>query len=588
MAEDAPARRDILPEADLPDAAGLIADGRALATAHAGERCAFLDHYGVASEAEFKRQRAAAGEVMLHAQIGYRDREKSRRAYGEIYERLAAGGHPPVRYGICLDWSMGYPRDARRDMPRGTGLILDGPEDFRALTAAAPVAPHFGDFVLGTPAAVENTRAALAAGSTVIGNIGQYFAFRMPVGDDDVATTRETVRALALIAAHPREVLVHSNLDDGFAALFCDMACALGAVLIERHAVETLIGAPMAHCYGHTYSDPAARLAFQRALAAVCDAPGSMIYGNTTSYGTGHAANYAALGRYLLVDVIGQRTRPTGHAVNPVPVTEAERIPDVGEIVDALRFAGRVIDDTPAMSPLFAPDSVDAMADRIVAGGRAFRDRVLDGLAGIGIDTDNPMELLLAIRRLGARRLEELYGPGTPAADRPRGRRPVQAAATLLDLEAEAEGLAASLDPKAAAAIGKAGFTACVATTDVHEYGKILLEGVLRRLHVRLVDGGVSSEPGVLAKTARSAGADLIAVSSYNGVAPGFIATLNREMKTLDLAVPVFVGGRLNVIPEDSNTSLPVDAGDLLRREGAIVCRSVEEMLRHLAEMAAP
>ena len=36
-------------------------------------------------------------------------------------------------------------------------MILGGPEDFAALTGAAPVAPHFGDFVLGFPAAIENT-----------------------------------------------------------------------------------------------------------------------------------------------------------------------------------------------------------------------------------------------------------------------------------------------------------------------------------------------------------------------------------------------------------------------------------------------
>ena len=76
----------------------------------------------------------------------------------------------------------------------------------------------------GFPAAVENTQAALAAGSTAIGNLGQYFTFRIPGHDDDIEATAQTVRALGLIAAQPVPILVQSNLDDGFAAQFTDLA----------------------------------------------------------------------------------------------------------------------------------------------------------------------------------------------------------------------------------------------------------------------------------------------------------------------------------------------------------------------------
>src|SRR5688500_12416626 len=114
-------------------------------------------------------------------------------------------GYRVDRYGICLDWSMGYPRAMRKDMPCGTGLIMNETEDWIDLTSAAPVAPHFGDFVIGTPAAFENTIAALLAGSTSIGNLGQYFAFRQPHWDDDIFTTAESLKAIALISAQPVE-----------------------------------------------------------------------------------------------------------------------------------------------------------------------------------------------------------------------------------------------------------------------------------------------------------------------------------------------------------------------------------------------
>lgn len=191
-------RDQLFADVCLPPAAELIDQGRAAAADCQVGRCAFLDHYGAASEYEYKQQRMRSGRVMRHAQIGYRSLDRSCRAYREIHATLEDRDCTLDRYGICLDWSMGYFRSERSHRSRGTGLILDSAESFARLTTQAPVAPHFGDFVLGTPAAFENTSAALAAGSTSIGNLGQYFTFRLPGWDDDVTTTAETVKAIAI------------------------------------------------------------------------------------------------------------------------------------------------------------------------------------------------------------------------------------------------------------------------------------------------------------------------------------------------------------------------------------------------------
>ena len=579
-------RAQILPESALPEAEDLLAEGQRLARTVTVGPCPFLTAHDVPSESAYKRRQAAGKKIMFHAQFGYRSLAKSRRAYAEIYERVAAAGYRVDRYGICLDWSMGYPAARRADMPRGTGLILGGPEDFVALTRSAPVAPHFGDFVIGTPAAVENTAAALAAGATSIGNLGQYFTFRMPGWDDDVGTTAEAVKALALCAAQPVEIMIHSNLDDGFAALFCDLACGIGAVLIERYIVEELVGGHVSHCYGHTFSEPLTRLAFQRALARVTETPGSMVYGNTTIFGPGEVENYANLASYLLVDIVAQRDRPTGHGLNPVPVTEAMRIPEIDEIVDAHLFANRLAQRAEGFEALFDLEAAERVAGRLVEGGRRFKERVLSGLAEAGVDTTSPFELLLALRRIGARRLEELFGPGEPRQDALRKRVPVVRATTVAALEAQGEGIAAFLSQPEREAVRRAGFTACVTCTDVHEYGKILLETVLGRLGLEVVDAGVSADPDAVARRAGAAGVDLIAVSTYNGVALHYLQALRREMDRRGLDVPIFIGGKLNQIPEGSPSSLPVDVTGQLWALGAVVCHRVEDMLEELLKMA--
>jgi methylmalonyl-CoA mutase cobalamin-binding subunit len=581
-------RKQVFPESVLPDAALLIEEGRNMARHVSIGRSPFLETYGVPCEAAYKRKCTEEGRIMMHAQIGFRDAAKSQRAWAEIWEALDKAGYRVDRYGICLDWSMGYPRAKRQDMPRGTGLIMQDIEDWIALTRMAPVAPHFGDFVIGTPAAFENTMAALLSGSTSIGNLGQYFAFRQPHWDDDVFTTAESLKAIALTAAQPVEVIVHSNIDDGFASMFTDLACSLGAILLEQHIIDDLCGGHAAYSYGNTYARPFPRLAFQRAAQRIVRTPGTMVYGATTMYGPNHAANYAALATYLRVDIYGEKTRPAGHAVNPTPVTEAERIPDIDEIIDVHMFANRLVELDRPLHALYRDEEIDGIADRIVEGGRRFRDNVLAGFAEAGIDIRNPFEMLLAIRRVGSKRLEELFGPGKPALQRLRGREPVVRSHSIEQLERDGEGLAGRMNSGTRAEIARAGLRACVATTDVHEYGKILVETVLRELGVGIIDGGTSTDPNDLAELARTEQADFIALSSYNGVALQFVVDLKGEMNERDMQLPVFVGGKLNRIPDGSNTSLPVDVRNELAAAGAIVCPDVESMLERLAAMARP
>lgn len=579
-------REAILPEPGLPSGAALLAEGATAAGDWTVGPCAFLTEHAVPSEAQYKISAMAEGRIMRHAQIGFRDPEKNRRAYVEVFEQCARQDVRIDRYGLCLDWAMGYPLDLRRDGARGTGVMLDGPEAFAHLTQAAPVAPHFGDFMLGFPGAFDNTKWALAAGATAIGNLGQWFTFRLPGWDDDIASAISTVKALGLMAAQPVEILVHSNLDDGFAATFSDLASALGAALIERYIVEDLAGCHIAHCYGHHFTDGHGRLAFQLALAATGETPGTMIYGNTTSYRGTPAANYASLAAYLEIDIAGQRLQPTGHAINPVPVSENERIPDIDEIVEAQLFADRLIELTQDRSAPVDLERVRADASALSIGAENFRDRVLAGLSQLGVDTYDALEMLLALRRLGARRLERLYGAGEVEPSAPAGFKPLVPSPVYGEIARLAEIRLDRVGANDRALIAAAGLTALTATTDVHEHGKTLLDTVFATLGVAVYDGGISVDADDLAAMAASHDADLICISTYNGIALSFVDDLKAELNALGVDIPVLVGGRLNQIPDSSNTSLPVDVATELAATGAHVCRDVDDAIPVLCDLA--
>ena len=575
-------RKQLIPEPALPDVAELVAEGQRLAKGVSIGRSAFQDHYDVACESDYKRMRVAQGQVMLHAQIGFRDKEKMRRSCAEIYEALDKRGYHLDRFGISFDCNMGYPPALRRDMPKSTGLILETPEDWRALTQAAPVAPHFSGYMIGMPAAVENAMMALEAGSTSMGNLPYYYSYRMLYMDDEVGIAADAVKALALVAAAPVEVMISCNSDDGFGPLFSDLACSLGLVMIERYIVEDLLSGRHAAAFGNTFTNPSSRMAFQRALGRITDDPGPMIVGNTVSYGADHDANRAALANYLTFDIAAQQLGPTGHAMYPVPITEYERIPDTDEITEVHIFANRLIEQSDKILPLIDLEKVDAAADRLVEGAERFKDNALLRLAEVGIDTQNPLELLLAIRRSGARRLERWFGPGEEDEDTIAGRRPVVSGENMVRLEENSRACLAALEPATDRAIRAHGFVACVATSDVHEYSKVMVERILGGLDVEVVDGGVSVDPDKLATAAHDCGADFIALSTYAGIALSYLTDLRAEMERIGLDIPVFVGGRLNQIPVGSNTSLPVDVSAELAQAGAQVCHDVREMLDRL------
>jgi len=579
-------RHEVFPEGSLPDAGDLLAQGKSAAVNHQVGANPFLIENSVDCEASYKRKCAASRRIMHHAQVGFRSFDKSCRAYAEIYETCLAQEVIIDRYGLCLDWSMGYPADQRHNRPQGTGLLLAGVDDFIKLTQCAPVAPHFGDFVLGLPAAFENTTAVLAAGSTAIGNLGQYFTFRLPHWDDDIYTTSATLKALGLIAAQEVEILVHSNLDDGFAALFCDLSCCLGAVLLEKYIVDDLIGANISHCYGHHFSDPTRRMAFHLALAQVSASPGTMIYGNTTQYRGNKQENYASLEAYISVDIAGQNLEPTGHAINPVPVSENIRIPDIDEIIAAQLFAARLVEQPLAQDSSLDMELAHRLAGEMIFGGLKFQNNVLDGFTRAGIDVDNPFEMLLALRRIGGKKLEQLFGPGMADETVPRGRIPLIASTIIDEISELAQHHLAQVKPDDRRIVGEHNFKVITATTDVHEHGKLLLDMVLSEVGITVIDGGVSTDADDLAFQAKHVGAQAIAVSTYNGVALTFALELKAELKRLDLNLPVLFGGRLNQIPQASNTSMPVDVSEDIRSTGALVCEKPEDAIALLAEIA--
>ncbi len=548
---------------ELPPAAELIEEGRRLAPQTLG-RSAFLRLHGVASEAAYKQRAAAAGRIMYHMQIGLSTWPATERALVEVHAALAEHGHTVDRFGLSLDRAMSRRESRRAGVAKETGVLLKA-ADWDRVGEAAPIQPHLGDHMIGSEASLENTLRAVPAGVTTVGNLGHYFAYEQVGGSDEAEVTGETVRALAVLAAlRQAGALVHSNLDDGPGMQVSHYGAYAGWAAIELYLVEDLIGARLAHCYGNLVDDPTCRAVLHFALDDLRDrrSTGSMVYGNTVGYSTDRLRSTAALASQILTDVALQLHRPTGHAVTPIPLTEAIRIPSPGEIVEAHLLAREIEREARASGALFDWARLERIAGETAAYARSFRDRALAMLASDGVDVRDAGALLLALRRAGAAELErrvDLMPPAAVARLEPWKATRMRAFATAM----------------AATLPSLAGVRVVLGVLEVHDVVRDALARELPRAgaEVVLVGADATAETVVRAAVDEDAHAIVLAVYNGNALALGERLVAAADAEAFDGAI--VLGGLLN---QDVGEDLPIDVTDRLEAIGIRCVARVEDL----------
>lgn len=542
----------------------------------------FFKEHGVVSEVEYKRRAMQQGTIMLHAHIGLDSWEETKKALLYLYEGMSKRGSRTDRFGLCLDRVMGYPPEMRDSVPRETGPQLRSLEDWMEVGQVVPIQPHAGDFMIGFPASMVNTENALRAGITTIGNVSQYFAHGLPQWSDDVWTTVETAKALAVMGRlKDKGALVHSYLDDGFGSLLNDYADIVGWAYLEKYIVEELFGAKLSHCFGGVTANPLMRVAWVMIIKEIYgeDCVGSMWYGDTISFSEDLDRNLGLNAEYLLWDIVAQLVCPTGHALVPLPVTEAIRIPSAQEILQVHVLARRVEESARRLAPYLDLTQAKMLKDRLIAAGRGVFERALTGLQAQGVDIQNPLEMLFVLKKMGAERFEREYGAGTPDATWPRGRKPVQ----LTDMFARTYQTSQKIVEQLQKARREEKAKVVIASTDVHEHALFIIRRALEAMGMIPIMAGSEKNPTDIIKIASDKAADAIVVGTYNGLALEIAKALRYEMDRAGLKVPLFMGGKLNQAVEGQ--ALPVDVSEEIAALGLIPCQTIQELLDKLDAM---
>ena len=545
--------------------AQLIAEGREAAPPPAPPT-AFLRANGAGSEAEFKLRCRSEHRVMYHMHIGHSTWAATEVALAEVNAGLAAHGYTVDRFGVALDRAMGVLETERDLTVKETGPRI-GPDEWRRLGEAAPIQPHLGDYMIGFPAGFQNTLRALAAGVTTIGNVGQYTAYDLIGGSDEVLVTEETVRALAAIGALRRHgALAHSNLEDGSATQASHFGAYVGWAALELYVVEELIGARLAHCFGNTIQRPEDRAVVHFALDDIRDRDsiGSMVYGNTVDHRAGdRAGNIVAVTEQLRCDIALQLRRPTGHAVNPVPLTEAERIPSAAEIVEVHLLAREIERDVRNSPDLYDWPRLERLGAMTADYARRFRDRAIATLVDDGVDVRDAAQVLLALRRTS---MAELENRVDLAADPEIAALEPWKASHVRSLAERLSAIAPRLD----------GLRVVLAVLEVHDLVRDALARVLPSAGAEVILLGSNAPIDGIVRAAIEEDADAIVLGVYNGNALALGERLAKGAKSAGWAGKIYMGGILN---QDIGQGLPIDARPALVTMGVRCVDSAEELL---------
>lgn len=569
--------RDLVPS-DLPDGSELAERGRGLGESVQVGVSAFCRAHGYGNELEYKLAMAREGRTMTALTIGLQDWPDTRAGLEYIYKESRERGFYVDRFILALDRRMGLPADMRAAAIKETGPLLATAQEWLEVGQSVEIQPHMGDMMIGSPASVDNTKRALEAGVNYIGNLSQFAWKYQGWPGTDAEQMAEVVTALGLMASKREDgAVVHSYLDDGFPAQFSDYSSYVGWAKLERYIVEGLIGAQLGHAYGGLTHDPVTKMAVALAVevhrpTTVCS---SFYYTNTTRYSADIDRNYGILAVDLLHLMLADRKASAGAAIMPVPATEAIRIPSPAEIVVVQTIARDVAARIGDVYPLVDWEPVLARRDKLVEQGDRFFDNIMSGLTEIGIDTADPLQMLLAVRRLGGHDIEKAFGVGTPTEDPAYdGYEPVVPTDTLRDFLAERSRVRSSVRPPAWT-LNRA-HTALVGSSDVHEMGMRLVIDAVEALGIKPLVAGVGVDADELAELAVERDATVLLVSTHNGMALSYAQHLLAELAARGAAPQVIFGGRLNQDVEGQD--MPVDVTDELIELGIDVCHDAADL----------
>ena len=520
---------------------------------------------GYRNHMEFKKACQREGKIYWTLLMGLATMEDELAAVKKIYEFQERTG---FKLGSLLHIPSGnvaLPREYREHAPKTTSFVLDDLDDWLALRNAAPIDISLNDHHLVCPNSIETTVNALKAGAVRVGSFGQ-FLWDYPGFTDDVKRYSDMVTSLGIMASKRDDMFcVETYLDDSFPGYFLDCASYVGYALIEHYICTKLCGARYVISFGGLLSEGHTRIAVALALHELMgteEQPVLTYINGSTNMQWDHDidGNYGFAAQEMLLEICAEKKFHMSLGINPVSITEKIAVPTLQELLNIYACGKRVEEKAEEWMPLIDWTPILKMKDVMVAEARRYFENAMNAFRAAGIDTEDPLEMLLMLKKFAPQRLESAFHSSTVDGQNPEvipfyptvlGRQTGQMRDEIVR-ELEAAGMGGSLS----------GRKIVIASGDAHAYGLMLVDGVLRAMGAQTVNIGVDMDPVDVLDAADEDGTPYVGVSCHNGQALDYGRQLLQLAEARGRDYVFFMGGKLNtILPGDAE---PTEVGGML------------------------
>ena len=302
-----------------------------------------------------------------------------------------------------------------------------------------------------------------------------------------------------------------------------------------------------------------------------------MVYGDTITPGTDLIRNRASTAAYVINDIVMQMHTPTGHAITPCPTSEATRIPTPDEIIEVQMLGAQLKLEAERQYEITDFTKIEARAKIMLENGRKFYNRVLDAFSDV-IDITDPFKLVCGLRVLGADNLENMFASDTPNTGLATERKPSIPTGMYTMITSMIDNTLSKVEISEDTARKLKGKKAVIASTDVHQYGKMIVHATLKKAGMIVLDTGCNADTRCIVTNMQTENPDVIVPQHLQraGAFPFEGLDCGGQKAGVWGTVPVVIGGRLN---DDGGRDVPIDVMEDLQQMGLHPSESIETLI---------
>ncbi|MFU2015851.1 cobalamin B12-binding domain-containing protein [Peribacillus butanolivorans] len=548
------------------DGRDLVKEGIEIGNSFELGRNKFLQKYGYKNYLEYRKDCVSNGKMIWQLLLGLSSLEEELDAIKELDEFSNRTGLDIRTIQSIPSMLVALPHEYWENAPKPTSYLMKEEKDWFDHSDAAPIAVIWQDWHLSSPNNLKNTIYALKAGSPRIGTFSQLI-WDYPGYKDEENRFSDMVRSLGIIASKRDDFITADTYpEDGLPGYFLDVASYVGYTLVEHYITEKLCGAKMSISYGGLLTEIQPRMAFGMAMHKLLgseDEPILSYYNGGTIDQWDHDinANFGTGVQEMLIEILVELKYKMHTAISPVSVTEKLRVPTLQELFDIAAAGRRAEEKAKEWLPLMDFSPLEKMRDELIEKGTIFFNNVLDGFKEAGVDIEDPLQMIVMLKRINPVKFEEIFHPSieekgtfTPYHPSVLGRQ------TMNEKERIVKTFLINNKDKLK------NCKVVAVSADGHSYGLLLVDNVLSELDATVVNGGVDMEPSSVLDLADEEGSNQILISIHCGQALDYSKQILKLAKDRGKEYHIFMGGMLNAMLP-GNTE-PVDVTDKLIEMG--------------------